>query len=464
MLTHDAIPLFSSEAEQSVIGGLLIDPEAFDKVADLLSPEDFYTEAHACLFRHIARMVADRKPLDAVTLAEEVDLAGDSPLTGGLAYIGQVQVNTPSAASIARHAEVIIEKRRIRGLLAASSEIADLARMSGGEPAADRIDKAQAAIMRLTEDVSESGDPVAIGVLLSEVIEQIEARADLDDGISGLSTGFPDLDAATCGLQKGDLIIIAGRPSMGKTTFALNIAENAAMRGELSVVFSMEMGRCQLAERSIASIGGVPTKAMRSGRLEDEHYTAMSYALSRLHAAPLVIDDAPSLSVQKMLSRCRRIARKQATPLRLVVIDYLQLMRGSGNNRNEELGDITRGLKLLARELDCPVILLSQLSRKCEERTDKRPLMSDLRESGAIEQDADVVVMMYRDDYYNDDSPYAGMAEAILRKQRMGALGTIPLVFQGEFSRFRNADKGAFAEAFVRAKESGQKTAKRGFA
>ncbi len=452
-----AMRLYSIDAEQALIGGLLIDPTAIDAVADALRPGDFFNAAHACIFRHILRMRGGNLPVDAVTLAEEIEQAGESALAGGLAYLGQLQVNTPTAANVGRHAAVIADKRRLRDLLAASGEIAGIARAAGSENAAERIDRAQAAIMKLTDDAGGKGEPVPIGAVLADAVGAIERRAALDGALSGLGTGFEGIDEITCGLQKGDLVIVAGRPSMGKTTFALNIAGHVGIGGCLAAVSSMEMSRLQLTERAIASIGRIDSKRLRSGRLRDEDYGRMGAALGRLRDAPLVIDDSPGLTVPQMRARCRRIAREHRKPLALAVIDYLQLMRGEGNNRNEELGDITRGLKLMARELDCPVVLLSQLSRRVEERADKRPILSDLRESGAIEQDADLVIMMYRDDYYHPDSPFKGLAEALIRKHRMGDLGRVPLVFQGEYSRFCNAERGAYGEAAARAEGVGGK-------
>lgn len=445
--------LFHIESEQSVLGGLLIDPKAFDRI-DWLTESDFYREDHRLIFRHVVMMLTERKPVDVVTVAESLASAGVDEDRAGLAYLGELAMNTPSAANIRRYAEVVSEKRTLRDLLAASAQIADLANADGSKPIDQRIDEAQAVIFSLAERRGGgSDDPESIGVLLPGVVDDVQARFDRGGAITGLSTGFDDLDAKTCGLNPGDLVVVAGRPSMGKTAFALNVAEHVAVNeGKPALVFSMEMGKKQLSERSIASIGRVSMNALRSGRMSDDEWSRMSFAIGKLFKAPLLIDDAPALTVAQMRSRARRIAKKHG--LSLVVVDYIQLATGEGQSREQEVSSISRGLKALAKEFNCPVIALSQLNRKVDERPNKRPLMSDLRDSGAIEQDADLILMMYRDEYYHPETTDKGIAEIIVAKQRMGETGIIPVLFRGEFSRFENLTAEARRELFEARQEA----------
>lgn len=438
--------LFHVESEQSVLGGLLIDPNAFDRI-DFLAESDFYREDHRIIFRHIALMLSERKPIDVVTVAESLASAGDDQV--GLAYLGELQANTPSAANIKRYAEVVSEKRSLRDLLEASSRIAEVATSESPMPASQRIDEAQAIVFALAERRAQAGNEEAesVGSILVSVVNDVQERFDRGGQITGLPTGFADLDEKTCGLQGGDLVIVAGRPSMGKTAFAINVAENVAVNeGKPALVFSMEMNKNQLTERSIASIGGVPMQSIRSGQnIEWDRFT---FAVGKLHKSPLHIDDTPALTVMQMRSRARRMARKHG--LSLIVVDYIQLARGDSastknGNREQEVSSISRGLKALAKEFNCPVIALSQLNRKVDDRADKRPMMSDLRDSGAIEQDADIILMMYRDEYYHQNSPEKGIAEIIIGKQRMGETGIVKVLFQGEFSRFKNLSSEAKA-------------------
>ncbi len=449
-------PLHSIESEQSVLGGLLLDPRAWDSIADMVAESDFYTEAHRVTFRRIRLLLAQNAPVDVVTVAEALDVAGESDQTGGLAYLGELASNTPSAANIKRYAEIVRDRRMRRDLLKASADIADLARLPSADPAVTLIDRAEATINALAQGSLQAEEPEAIGGVLPNVIEAIQERHDRQGEISGLRTGFADLDRLTSGLQRGDLIIVAGRPSMGKTAFALNVAENVAVDGGTALVFSLEMSKQQLTERALSSIGGIPSDALRSGRMTDGQWSGLTFALGKLHTASLIIDDSSAPSIAQMRARARRVARKYGR-LDLIVVDYLQLMSGDtgrASNRNEEVSQLTRGLKLLARELQVPVIALSQLSRKVEERADKRPMMSDLRDSGSIEQDADLILMAYRDEYYHPESPFKGLAEMLIRKHRMGPLGDVHLVFQGEFSRFRDAAPDAWANAARAAREA----------
>lgn len=454
--------LFHIESEQSVLGGLLIDPNAFDRI-DFLAESDFYREDHRIIFRHISLMLAERKPVDVITVAEHLASSGVSEDQIGLAYLGELANNTPSASNIKRYAEVVSEKRGQRDLLEASNRIAEIATGETADPVSDRIDKAQAVVFALAERRIQSGsqEAEAVGSILADVVADIHERFDNGGQITGLPTGFADLDEKTCGLQPGDLVIVAGRPSMGKTAFAINVAENVAVHEGLpALVFSMEMNKKQLTERSLASLGGLPMHAIRSGQGID--FDRMSFAVGQLHKAPLHIDDTPALTIMQMRSRARRMARKHG--LSLIVVDYIQLARGDNastknGNREQEVSSISRGLKALAKEFNCPVIALSQLNRKVDDRADKRPMMSDLRDSGAIEQDADIILMMYRDEYYHQNSPEKGIAEIIIGKQRMGETGIVKVLFQGEFSRFKTLSNEAKAN-LIEASRAAQQDSK----
>ena len=464
MNAHDIhLPPQSIEAEQSVLGGLLLDNSAWERIAGLVSDADFYRDDHRRIFRHITRMLDRGQPADVVTVAESLEDSNEAELTGGLAYLGEIANNTPSAANIRRYAEIVRERRTRRDVLAIGHRIADLAASAVGDTGS-LVEQVTGLVMGLADIRHAGREPQSIDELLPGVLEALEQRTQKRGQISGLPTGFRDLDHLTCGLHPGDLVIVAGRPSMGKTTMAVNVAENVAVAGGCAFVVSLEMAASQLAERSIARFGSISTQALRSGDLDDEGYSRVSASLARLHEKHLVIADDPTLSHVARIRLAARKVRQRMGSLDLIVIDYLQLMRGEGNTRNEELGGITRALKLLAREMACPIVLLSQLSRKVEERTDKRPMMSDLRDSGSIEQDADVVLMAYRDDYYYPDSPFKGFAEILIRKQRMGPLGGVRLIFQGEFSRFCDANQHEFAEAAARAAQGRQaRSSRRGF-
>lgn len=460
--------LYHIESEQSVLGGLLLDPNAFERI-DFLAEADFYREDHRLIFRHIALMLAERKPVDVVTVAESLVSAGIDENQVGLVYLGALAANTPSAANIKRYAEVVSEKRGLRELMEASARIAELANGETPISTAQRIDEAQAIVFALAERRAQLGNEEAeeIGSILVGVVSDIQERFDRGGQITGLPTGFVDLDEKTCGLQGGDLVIVAGRPSMGKTAFAINVAEHVAVReGKPALVFSMEMSKKQLGERSLASLGSIPMNAIRSGQGID--FDNLSFAIGKLHKSPLSIDDTPAMTVMQMRSRARKVSRKHG--LSLIVVDYIQLASGDAatvknGSREQVVSSVSRGLKALAKEFNVPVIALSQLSRKVEDRADKRPMLSDLRESGAIEQDADIIMMMYRDEYYNSASQEKGIAEIIIGKQRMGETGTVKLLFQGEFSRFRNLSseaKANLAEAY-RAQSANQPKRSRGF-
>jgi replicative DNA helicase len=445
------LPPHSVEAEQSVLGGVLLDTTAWDKIADLLRESDFYRYEHRLIFRHIARLTERAKPVDVITLAESLESNAELEKVGGLAYLGGLAQNVPSAANIRRYAEIVRERAVMRQLAEVGTEIATSAYNPGGRDAGQLLDEAESRVF----EISEAGDRgkqgfIAIPPLLTQVVERIETLYGRDNAseVTGLPTGFTDLDSMTSGLQPGDLVIVAGRPSMGKTAFSINIAEHVALETNKPVaIFSMEMGGTQLAMRMIGSVGRLNQHTLRTGKLEDDDWSRMTHALGRLNDAPIFIDETAALNSLELRSRARRLARQHGG-LGLIVIDYLQLMsspsgRGS-ENRATEISEISRSLKALAKELQVPVIALSQLNRSLEQRPNKRPVMSDLRESGAIEQDADLILFIYRDEVYNPDSPDKGKAEIIIGKQRNGPIGKVELTFRGEYTRFENYASAAY--------------------
>ena len=443
-LAHLRIPPHSVEAEQSVLGGLLLDNAAFDKIADRVGEDDFYRGEHRRIYRQIRSLLERGKPVDAVTVAESLDLAGEGDETGGLAYLGELAANTPSAANIVRYAEIVRERAILRQLVTVGDEIADSALNPLGRDPKQLLDEAEARVFKIAEGGFRHLTGFQhINPLLTQVVERIQELHDRDNpsDITGIPSGYHDLDARTSGLQSGDLLVIAGRPSMGKTSLALNIAEHVALEVGLPVaVFSMEMGGAQLAMRMLSSVGRLDAHRVRTGRLDDDEWSRLSFALGKMHEAPLYIDETAALNPIDLRARARRLSR-QCGKLGLIVIDYLQLMSsasGSSENRATEISEISRSLKSLAKELDVPVIALSQLNRSLEQRPNKRPVMSDLRESGAIEQDADVILFIYRDEVYHPDSPDKGSAEVIIGKQRNGPIGTVRLAFLGEYTRFEN--------------------------
>jgi replicative DNA helicase len=444
------VPPHSIEAEQSVLGGLLLDNEAWDRMGDLVTDGDFYRDEHRRIFRQIRSLLERSKPADVVTVAEALEGAGEGEQTGGLAYLGELAANTPSAANIRRYAEIVRERAVLRKLVATADEIAGDALNPLGRDAETLLDEAESKIFAIAEAGAGHSDGfVHINPLLTQVVERIQELHDRDNpsDITGIPTGYVDLDRLTSGFQAGDLIIVAGRPSMGKTAFALNIAESVAVDTGLPVgIFSMEMGGTQLAMRMLASIGRLDSHRVRSGRLTDDEWSRLSFALGKLHEAPIYIDETGGLTPANLRARARRLARQYGGKLGLLVIDYIQLMSSNrqGENRATEVSDISRAIKSLAKELQVPVVALSQLSRKVEERNDKRPMMSDLRESGAIEQDADVILMMYREEYYKPDTPDKGIAEVIIGKQRNGPTGTVRLTFLGEYTRFESLAGGGY--------------------
>ena len=439
------LPPHSIEAEQSVIGGLLLENEALDKIADILRAEDFYQFDHKTIFQHIGKLIERNRPADIVTVAESLESTAELSQIGGIAYLGALAQNTPTAANIRRYAEIVRERAIMRKLVTVGSGIAESAYSPNGRDAQQLLDEAEAKIFQIAEGGQRSSQGfIDIKELLPQVAERIDMLFSRDDpsDVTGIPTGFSDLDSMTSGFQGGDLVIVAGRPSMGKTAFSINIAENVALDTGLPVaIFSMEMASTQLAMRMIGSVGRLDQHRMRTGRLEDEDWEKLTTALGKLNEAPIFIDEGASLSSFDVRARARRLHR-QCGKLGLIVVDYLQLMSApagkQGENRATEISEISRSLKALAKELDCPVVALSQLNRSVEQRPDKRPVMSDLRESGAIEQDADLILFIYRDEVYNSDSTDKGTAEIIIAKQRNGPIGKVRLTFIGEHTRFEN--------------------------
>ena len=430
----------SVEAEQSVLGGLMLDNQAWDKVADLVVEEDFYRRDHRLIFRAIAALYAHSKPCDVVTLSEWLGQQGLLEEAGGLAYLGALAKNTPSAANIKAYAEIVRDRSVLRQLITVGNDISGSAYQTEGRSTEELLDTAESSVFKIAEQGARGKKGfTAIKDLLVKAVDRIDELFQQDSPITGVPTGWDSFDEMTSGLQKGDMVIVAGRPSMGKTSFAMNIAENAAIKGGVpTAVFSMEMPGEQLAMRMLSSLGRIDQHKIRTGKLEDEDWPRLTSAVGILADAPLFIDDTPALSPNELRARARRLSREHG--LGLIVIDYLQLMQvhGSTENRTNEISEISRSLKALAKELEVPVIALSQLNRGLEQRPNKRPVMSDLRESGAIEQDADVITFIYRDEVYNEDSPDKGTAEIIIGKQRNGPIGTTRLTFLGQFTRFEN--------------------------
>jgi len=444
------VPPHSVEAEQSVLGGLLLDNLAWDRAADLLTDSDFYRHEHKLIYAAIGALVNAARPADVITVFEQLQSLGKAETCGGLAYLNALAQSVPSAANMRRYAEIVRERAILRKLIGASDEIATNAFNPQGRPVTQILDEAESRIFKIGEEGSrqrqgfQSMDKLVVA-LLDRVNELHENGA---EEVTGVRTGFFDLDRMTAGLQKGDLIVLAARPSMGKTAFALNMAEHVAVAEGLPVlVFSMEMGASQLALRMVGSLGRIDQSGLRTGNLKDHDWEKLAEAVDKLKSASIFIDETPALNSAELRARARRMARQFGGTLGLIVVDYLQLMSGSGSsgdeNRATEIGEISRGLKALAKELQCPVIALSQLNRSVESRTDKRPMMSDLRESGAIEQDADVIMFIYRDDYYNKDSKEPGVAEIVIGKQRNGPVGTVRLTFMKPLTKFDNLAPGS---------------------
>lgn len=442
-LDYLRVPPHSVEAEQSVLGGLLLDNSSWDRIADIISDDDFYRFDHRIIWQHITRLIGLARPADVVTVYESLTTAGKAEEAGGLAYLNALAHNTPSAANIRRYAEIVRERSMLRKLVSVSDEIASAAFNPQGKEARQILDEAEARVFQIAQEGARGNKGFQdIQPLLAQVVDRIDElyHREGDSEVTGVPTGFVDLDRMTSGLQPGDLIIVAGRPSMGKTSLSMNIGEHIAIEQGLPVaVFSMEMGAVQLAMRMVGSVGLLDQHRMRTGKLTEDDWPRLTHAVKKVQEAQIYIDESPGLTAMEVRARARRLAR-QCGQLGLIIIDYLQLMSGSSGseNRATEISEISRALKGLARELNCPLIALSQLNRSLEQRPNKRPVMSDLRESGAIEQDADLILFIYRDEVYNPDSPDKGTAELIIGKQRNGPIGTVRVAFQGSSTRFLN--------------------------
>lgn len=442
------VPPNSLEAESSVLGGLLLDNGAWDRVGDLLTDGDFYRYEHKLIYAAIGALINASKPADVITVFEQLQNLGKAEETGGLTYLNSLAQYVPSASNIRRYAEIVRERSILRKLVSASDEIATNAFNPQGKAVDQILDEAEQKIFNIGEEGSRMKQGFqGMDSLVVQLLDRVQEMADNPNDITGVPTGFYDFDRMTSGMQAGDLIVLAARPSMGKTALAINIAEHVALNEQLPVaVFSMEMGASQLAIRIVGSIGRIDQGHLRTGKLTDDEWPRLTEAIEKLRNVQLHIDETPGLTVSELRANARRLARQCGGKLGLIVVDYLQLMSVSSSmseeNRATAVGEISRGLKMLAKELGCPVIALSQLSRGVESRTDKRPMMSDLRESGAIEQDADVIMFIYRDDYYNKDSREPGVAEVIISKQRNGPTGTVKLAFLKPLTKFESLAGG----------------------
>ncbi|MEO4045581.1 replicative DNA helicase [Pseudomonas sp. CAU 1711] len=441
------VPPHSIEAEQAVLGGLMLDNNAWERVSDAVSDGDFYRHDHRLIFRAIFTLAERNSPFDVVTLSEQLDKEGHLSQVGGLAYLGELAKNTPSVANIKAYAQIIRERATLRQLIGISNDIADMAYAPQGKSAVEVLDEAERQIFQIAEARPKAGGPVGINEILVKTIDRIDELFNTNEGLTGISTGFTDLDSMTSGLQPADLVIVAGRPSMGKTTFAMNLVENAVLRTEKVVlVFSLEMPSDSIVMRMLSSLGRIDQTKVRSGKLDDDDWPRLTSAVNLLNERKLFIDDTAGISPTEMRARARRLAREHGE-IAMIMVDYLQLMRipgSSGDNRTNEISEISRSLKALAKEFNCPVIALSQLNRSLEQRPNKRPVNSDLRESGAIEQDADIIMFVYRDEVYHPETEYKGVAEIIIGKQRNGPIGTCRLAFIGKYTRFDNLAPGIY--------------------
>jgi replicative DNA helicase len=442
------VPPNSVEAEQSLLGGLMQDNEAWDKIADIVVAHDFYRKDHRLIFSAISALAEDGHPCDVVTVSEHLGNRSELEDAGGLEYLATLTNETPGAANARAYAKILRERSTLRSLINAGNEITGSAFATDGRAASELVDEAE----RLVFEIAEMGSRGRAGFqslkqILPTAVDRIDLLHQSDGDITGIPSGFSEFDKLTAGLQPGDLVVIAGRPSMGKTTFAVNIAENAAIGARVpTAIFSMEMPSEQLAFRMISSLGRVDQTHLRTGRFPDEDWSRINTAVQLMSDAPIYIDDTPGLSPTEIRARARRLKRE--ADLGLIVIDYLQLMQvhGTTENRATEISEISRSLKALAKELRVPIIALSQLNRSVEQRQDKRPVMSDLRESGAIEQDADLIIFIYREEVYKPDTPRKGIADISIAKQRNGPIGDFPLTFVGRFTKFENWVPETYAE------------------
>lgn len=449
VLTDLKIPPHSLEAEQSILGGLMLSENAWLDVAEAISEADFYRHEHRIVFRVMSQLAETDIPLDVVTVSEALDKRNQLEEAGGVAYLGELANSTPGAVNIRAYCNIVRERSVLRQLIQVSGDISNSAFYPEGRASKEILDEAERKVFAIAEQGSKQGGPQTLKPLLTKVVDRIDTLYSSDSDLTGLSSGFVDLDGMTSGLQDADLIIIAGRPSMGKTTFAINIAENVVMREDLPVlVFSMEMPADAIVTRMLSSLGRIELQRLRSGKLEEDDWPRLNSAISLLADKKLLIDDTPALSPVEVRARARRVA-KEYGGVAMIVLDYLQLMQVPGSaSRVEEVSEISRSLKSVAKEMNCPVVALSQLNRGLEQRPNKRPVMSDLRESGAIEQDADVIMFIYRDEVYNkeENNPLKGIGEIIIGKQRNGPIGDVKLAFLGRYTKFEDLAPDSYSD------------------
>ena len=435
------VPPHSVEAEQSVLGGLMLDNDAWFNVAEVVMASDFYRAQHTIIFEAMTDLSGENQPLDALTVSERLQAKGMLDKAGGIAYLAELTESTPGASNVVAYAHIVRELSTLRQLIGAANRIAESAFARDGRPSEELLDLAEQEVFQISEGRIKGGGPESIVPLLGRAVEKMETLYKTRGAITGIPTGFDDLDKMTAGLQPADLVIVAGRPSMGKTSFAMNMAEHAVMESDRGavLVFSMEMPSDALLLRMLSGLGRIDQTRMRTGDMHEDDWPRFTSAVAQLKDKPLYIDDTPALTPNDLRTRARRVSRESGG-LSLIVVDYLQLMRIAGKveNRTNEIAEISRSLKSIAKEMGCPVIALSQLNRSLESRTDRRPVMSDLRESGGIEQDADLILFIYRDEVYNEESPDKGTAEIIVGKQRNGPIGKVRLSFIGNLTKFEN--------------------------
>lgn len=451
-LTALKVPPHSLEAEQAVLGGLMIDNSEWDNIADIIRSEDFYRAEHQLIFQAMARKSAANSPIDVVTLVETLNSLNELENAGGLDYLSELSSNARGTANIVAYADIIRERAILRRLISVANNIASSGYNTGGKKAAVILDEAEQQVFNITDERPQDKGPVPINPLLTKAVARIDELSETDGSLTGLASGYKDLDNITSGWQKSDLVIVAGRPSMGKTAFAMNLAEHAILnQAKPVVVFSLEMPAESLLFRMLSSVGRINQKNLRTGQMTDGDWDALTKAIGKLKDRPLFIDDSSGVSPTEMRARARRIERDNGE-IGMIVVDYLQLMqiKGTNENRVNEISEISRSLKLLARDFECPVIALSQLNRGLEQRPNKRPVMSDLRESGAIEQDADLITFIYRDEVYNEDSPDKGIAEVIVGKHRNGPLGVVRLSFLDQYTRFDSHAQPRYDDSYTR--------------
>jgi replicative DNA helicase len=441
------VPPHSIEAEQSVLGGLMLNNEAWFDLVEIMSAKDLYRTQHQIIFEAMMRLANNDEPLDAITVAEALRSQGLLDKAGDISYLAELAEATPGASNVLAYAKIVRERSVMRQLIGAANKIADAAFSPDGRDSDELVEIAERSVFEISENRSRDGGPEKIAPLLQKAIEKVEFLYNTKGAITGVATGFTDLDAKTAGLQKSDLVIVAARPSMGKTAFAVNMIEHAVMSGGATLLFSMEMPAEQIIMRMLSSLGRIDQTRLRTGELKDDDWSRFTGAVSQLRDKRLYVDDTPALTPGEVRSRSRRVAR-ECGGLDMIVVDYLQLMRTAdkAESRTSEISEISRSLKALAKEMRCPVMALSQLNRALESRPDKRPMNSDLRESGAIEQDADVILFIYRDEVYNEDSEDKGVAEIIIGKQRNGPIGKIRLSFIGNLTKFENLASDIYNE------------------